>query len=78
MTETSRKRLRANLAFDIEAEDYIAAADHQRRLEEFLGSVKSHYPMARLIITERRGRGAGGSQRPRGLVSGALSNYADD
>ena len=71
-------RLRANLALEIDAEDYIAAADHQRRLEEFLTSLKSLYPMARLIITERRGRGAGGTQRPRGRASGALSEYAED
>lgn len=49
-------KLRAQIIVDINAEDYVAAADHQRSLEELLTRVRGQYPNAQLSIRERRQR----------------------
>ena len=53
-------KLRAQIVVDINAEDYVAAAEHQRSLEELLTRVRAHYPNAQLSIRERRQRAVDG------------------
>jgi hypothetical protein len=47
-------RLRAQITIDIEAEDFIAAADHQRRITGLIGHLKEAYGQAELSFRERR------------------------
>jgi len=47
-------KLRAQFVVDVTAADYLQAADHQKRLGEFLAGLKLHYSDATLIIRERR------------------------
>lgn len=49
-------RLRAQITIDIEAADFVDAADHQRRLEQLVRSIKSEYEQAALLLRERRER----------------------
>lgn len=77
MTETARLRLKVQLALEIDADDFIEAANHQRQLEDILASMRRLYPLARLIITERRGRGVRPTAVLRGRSSGALNVYDD-
>lgn len=49
-------KLRALLTIDIETEDFVSAADHQRRVQRILGEVKKDYPGAFLELKERRPR----------------------
>ena len=51
-------RLRAQIVVDINAEDYVTAAEHQKSLEQLLGYVRGQYPNAQLSIRERRERKA--------------------
>lgn len=50
-------RLRAQITIDIEARDFVDAADHQRRLEELVQAIKGEYSQAALLLRERRERG---------------------
>jgi hypothetical protein len=75
--EMSRIRVKANLIVELDAPDYISAASHQRKLEELLAEVRASYPTAKLVFTERRGRGANSAVRARGRASGALQDYSD-
>lgn len=47
-------RLRAEITIDIQARDFVDAADHQRRLEQLFQSIQSEYSEANLILKERR------------------------
>lgn len=49
-------RLRAQITIDIEADDFVAAADHQTKLARFVEALKDDYPGAEMIIRERRER----------------------
>ena len=50
-------RLRAQITIDIDAKDFVDAADHQRRLEALVTSIKQEYHQAALLLRERRERG---------------------
>ena len=49
-------KLRAQIVVDIDAENYVEAAEHQRQLEVFLEQVRARYATAQLLIRERRER----------------------
>ncbi len=49
-------RLRAQITIDIDAQDFVEAADHQRRLEEMVRRIKEEYEHAALLLRERRER----------------------
>lgn len=49
--------LRAQISIDIEAADFVEAAEHQRMLETLLTDVRERYAEAVLDIRERRTRG---------------------
>jgi hypothetical protein len=71
--------LRAEISIDIEADDFVGAADHQRKLDSLLELIRKHYKEAELEFRERKPRG------PRGLppslpirhMTGRLSDYED-
>jgi hypothetical protein len=70
-------RLRATISIEVDAVDYLEAAEHQRRLESHLSSVKSDYPEAWIAVTERRRPQAASRTRPRDLTvrTGKLHAY---
>ncbi|NEX92814.1 hypothetical protein [Caulobacter sp. 17J65-9] len=73
-------RLRAQITIDIEAADFLEAADHQRQLETILGQVKKNYMQAALQLRERRQRAASRAIAPKAPLkhyTGKLSAYAD-
>jgi hypothetical protein len=49
-------KLRAEISIEIDADDYIAAADHQRSVEMLFGDVKAQYGQASLAIRQMRER----------------------
>lgn len=49
-------RLRALITIDIDATDFVEAAEHQRRLEEIAQRIKSEYEHVALLLRERRER----------------------
>jgi hypothetical protein len=72
-----KKLLRATITIDVEATDYLEAADHQKCIESHLAQVKSAYPDAWMVLSERRRPQASGPAAPRKLYlrSGRLSAY---
>lgn len=73
-------RLRAHITIDIDAADFVSAAEHQRRVEQLLAIVKQQYANANLELRERRERSEPVSEgRPvkPGRPTGALNNYED-
>lgn len=73
-------RLRAHITIDIDAADFVSAAEHQRRVEQLLEIVRRDYAHANLELRERRERSeAGGDARPLkpGRPTGALNLYED-
>lgn len=46
--------LRAQITIDLSADDFVAAADHQRRIEQLMHGIASQYSGATLEIKERR------------------------
>ncbi len=73
-------RLRAHITIDIDANDFIAAADHQRTVQTLLGQLRDLYPQARLEFRERRDR-ADARQRPESAgprqSTGAVHHYLE-
>ncbi len=49
-------KLRALITIDIDAEDFIAAADHQRRIAGLIADLMGAYEQADLSFRERRPR----------------------
>ena len=74
-------KLRAEVVIDVEAADYIGAAEHQRFVESIFAQVKQHYTHATLSIRQLRDSA---QNPPRTSLprlrydSGALAAYEDD
>jgi hypothetical protein len=49
-------RLRAQIVIDIDADDYVEAADHQNALKCYLKEIQARYPNAEMTMRERRER----------------------
>jgi hypothetical protein len=49
-------RLRAQIIIDIDAGDYVEAAEHQNVLQRYLKEIQTRYPAASLTMRERRER----------------------
>ena len=71
-------KLRADFVIEIDVADFVAAADHQRRLERLLDAVRSEYDNVRFSFNERRVR-SGESARPgpRQSSTGNLHEYEE-
>lgn len=52
---TSALRLRAEITIDLDAADFLEAAEHQRRIEELIESVRQEYSQATFAFRPRRG-----------------------
>lgn len=58
-------KLKATIVIDIQADDFVDAADHQRRIEAAVAEINERYPRAWLDFREQRGRAAGPDERSR-------------
>jgi hypothetical protein len=74
-TSIATIQLRAEIVIEFDAEDYIEAAAHQRRLAQALAELKVEYPRTKLSIKERRDRGAKPSLSRLPVPSGRLKDY---
>jgi hypothetical protein len=69
--------LKVTVTINIEAEDFRAAAEHQKRLEDAVAPLLEAYPGAAVTVNRTRaGRmGPGGSARRLHVASGRVSRY---
>jgi hypothetical protein len=71
-------KLTGQISIELSVDDFVEAADHQKRLEELLGLVRRSYPEATLNMRERRERKPMAlAAAPRPLLGGALNRYED-
>jgi hypothetical protein len=80
-------RFRVDISLEIEADDYIAAAEHQRRVGDLFATMKNTYPDADFSFRQLRNMANGAAPagpRPSGKgrghfrhVTGNLSVYQD-
>lgn len=72
-------KLCGQLSVELTVDDYIEAADHQKRLEAILKLVRDAYPAATLAMRERRQRKAAPLARAPSTrqPAGALTRYDD-
>ncbi len=71
--------LRAQITIDLSADDFVAAADHQRRIESLMEGIASLYSGATLQIKERRPftKRRSPPAAPLRHYTGRLSHYED-
>jgi len=71
--------LRATITIDLSADDFIVAADHQRKIETLMKSIMDEYASAILEIKERRPftRRRRRPDAPLRHYTGRLSTYED-
>ena len=77
-------KLRAQIVIDVDAHDFVEAAEHQVRIEQFLQELKPSYPAVILTFRERRAipvagkdAGAPGVRKPTGKLN-AYDDPADE
>jgi hypothetical protein len=51
-------KLCGQISIELTVDDFVQAADHQRRLEALLAQIRASYPEATLAMRERRERKA--------------------
>ncbi|MBU1538164.1 MAG: hypothetical protein KKC29_02380 [Alphaproteobacteria bacterium] len=72
-------KLRAQITIDILANDFVDAAEHQRRIEVLMQAVQQEYHQAELMFRERRDRPLRGNQvaaEPRSVhYTGRMHEY---
>jgi hypothetical protein len=51
-------KLCGQISIELTVDDFVQAADHQRRLERLLADIRLSYPAATLAMRERRERKA--------------------
>ena len=51
-------KLCGQISIELTVDDFVEAADHQRRLEQLLATIRASYPEATLAMRERRERKA--------------------
>lgn len=71
--------LRAQITIDLTADDFVCAADHQRRIESLMGAIKDAYAEAALEFRERRPRPARRLRPQKALkpYTGAVASYEE-
>lgn len=68
-------KLCGQISVELTVDDFVAAADHQRRLENLLRLIRNTYPEATLAMRERRERKVLALERATPRATGALSRY---
>jgi len=62
---SSTLRLRAEITIDLDAADFLEAAEHQRRIEELIEGMRAEYRQAVFAFRPRRGPRSKKSAAPR-------------
>lgn len=73
-------KIRAEIIIELNADDFIAAAEHQRRIQDLHAGVAATYPDAVLHLRERRERKMSRrifEERPVFHQTGRVSEYAE-
>ena len=74
-------KIKAVISVDIDARDYVDAADHQRAIETLIEGLRDAYPEAALTFKERRLSRRSPASAPTGGApvarTGRLSAYVD-
>jgi hypothetical protein len=73
-------KLRASITIDIDAPDFVTAAEHQRRMEELIAQTRAVYPQASLELRQGRivSSGRGAPRTPSvAHATGRLNQYED-
>jgi hypothetical protein len=73
-------KMRANFLVEVDAPDFIGAADHQRSIEALFEVVRSKYPFAQLsfkAVRETAPTRTAPSRRRQLMPTGNLSHYED-
>jgi hypothetical protein len=73
-------KLRAQIMIEVEAEDFVSAANHERAIQAIFQNLQSDYKTAQLEFREVRGKsmreGANDLRKMR-RYTGNLNQYAD-
>ena len=73
-------KLRAQIMIEIEAEDFVAAANHERAIQTIFQGLRADYQSAQLEFREVRGKSARNDNsdlRKMRRYTGNLNQYAD-
>jgi hypothetical protein len=69
-------KLSGQISIELTVDDFVAAADHQRRLEGLLTLIRDSYPDATLAMRERRERKGMSLPRAVARAVGAHARYS--
>jgi hypothetical protein len=70
-------KLSGQISIELTVDDFVAAADHQRRLEGLLSLIRDSYPDATLAMRERRERKALALPRVAPRAAGTVTRYGE-
>lgn len=74
--EVPKVKLRATFIVEVDARDYLEAAEHQKRFQNQLSSIHNEYPEAQLVLKERKPKGdVPRAPRPVAAKSGRVHLY---
>jgi hypothetical protein len=76
-TESYGIKFRTEITIEIDAPDYLAAAEHQKRIEALLSGLRAVYPTAVMAMRPRRSVRARGDEAAPRLrhYTGRLNSY---
>ena len=76
---SSTLRLRAEITIDLDAADFLEAAEHQRRIEDLISAMRAEYRQAIFAFRPRRGPRSKKAAEPRASeikhYTGRLHSY---
>lgn len=77
--EPVQMRLKATFTIELEADDFVEAANHQRALEDQLVALRETFPHSqlRIVTGRRRPNGRTTSGRVNANITGRLHAYAE-
>lgn len=68
-------RLRAEITIDLDAADFLEAAEHQRRIETLIEAVRAEYSQAAFAFRPRRGPRNKKKIDGAGVAAGGIRHY---
>ncbi len=69
-------RLRAEMTIEIEACDFVEAADHQQKLNAALRGIKAEYPQTKFALRTVREAGVAETRQDKGKMRRHTGNLA--
>lgn len=77
LREAMVMKLCGQISIELTVDDFVEAADHQKRLEDLLKTIRDSYPDATLAMRERRQRKALALRRAPPRAPAALARYGE-